>query len=49
VFAYKTNFRQKECEMDIFISLGVFFLGLGVLLAGLASMYYAYAKSSQDK
>lgn len=35
--------------MDIFISLGDFFLGLGVLLAGLAALYYAYAKGSLEK
>jgi len=35
--------------MDTLIILGDFLLGIGVLLAGLAALYFAYSRNPQDK
>lgn len=35
--------------MDFLIVLGDFLMGVGVLLIGLAALYYAYAKGSHGE
>lgn len=43
-----SNLRQED-QMDFLIVLGDFLMGVGVLLIGLAALYYAYAKGSHGE